>query len=193
MQHPLGSLLDGQTRRRKQIWPATIVEPVGDGTGDYECLLDETGDVVRASVNAPGATFLKRTSVILHRLDDGTMANGAVRWVIAYENRPLTVYGTGRPAPTFGDEDNSGSDVTLVNPDTVVATLGGGGVNFTINGVGLLGAVVSSNGGPTVILTELSRSDTQIVITYSALGAGTRGTYDLTVDARAFPKFFTAT
>ena len=192
MAHPFEALLTGRERKRKPIWPATIVEPVGDGTGDYKCEIDETGEVVRASVTAPGVVFAKRTSVILHRLDDGTTANGAARWLIAYENRPLNVYGVGRSHPTRGEEVNAGSAVLLLDPETLSVALGGF-AGFSIHGVGLQDAVVDTNGFPTVILSEAARSDTRIDMLYSALLLGTRGQYDLTVDGITYPKFFTAT
>lgn len=193
--HPTEELLAGRQRRQIQTRAASIWEAVGDGSGDYRCLLD-TGLLVRASVEAAGVTFQKYTPVMLTRTDDGTLATSS-GWIIK-ANRPFTALGSAFALPTSGDLTHPGAAIEMIDLPAL-AFFRGDTYGFSVYGVGLENIVLSTSSADTYGTADLTDAAVPIVtptrMTFSihADVAAAYGAFDLTLGDLVFPRFFLIT
>lgn len=186
----LEEFLSGRRRGEAQARAATVKGPVGDGTGDYACVDNATGEVVRASVAASGVTFAKRFPVVLTRNDDGTVAKTG--GLVIQQNRAIAAKGTIYSHPSSSEADYATAAVVMINPESAsfVATQT---QTIVIYGTGLADAVLDYG---TADLTDASApvmTPTRITLSVVCGGLPALGSFDLTVAGVVFSNFFTIT
>lgn len=181
-------LLAGRRRREAQVVPATIESAVGDGTGDYYCIVTVSGARVRASVAASGTTHPVRFPVLLAQADDGTVARTS--GFVIHQHRAIATQGTQYSLPTEEATEFDAEAVTYISPESVTFS-GAGSQAVVIHGAGLDDVELDYGSSDLSASVGPVQTAEKVAVTVTYAGGGTPGTFDLTVGDLVFPDYFT--
>lgn len=190
--HPLEAFLSGREIRRATSGIATIAGVVTDGSGDYNIVILETGQTVRASNGNPALTFSVNQTVLYAKAD----ASGR------YKNTGYTILGF-PPALTRGSSDIASSSglvsktgvsvVTIMSAGSVVTSVTvvrGAAASLDLYGSGLDLATIAYGSSELTDQSAPIVTPTHLTLNVKAASGMQPGQYDLTVGGVVFSRFF---